>query len=94
MFDHIIILHRHVSTTTVNIIRVFYNNHAIDVHIVVQNVLVTTEMHSSYNQFNSTVFLSALYVSNESSLSSPGARHNILYYTVWYSRYNRAIRRV
>ena len=35
-------------------------------------------------------FLSALHVSNESSRSSSGARHNILYYTVWYNRYNRA----
>ena len=35
-------------------------------------------------------FLSALYVSNESSRSSSAARHNILYYTVWYNRYNRA----
>ena len=47
------------------------------------NVLMTNEMHNSYNQFYSTVFLSALYVSNESSHSSSEAQHNILYYTVW-----------
>ena len=35
-------------------------------------------------------FLSALHVSNECSRSSSGARQNILYYTVWYNRYNRA----
>ena len=51
---------------------------------------MTNEMHNSYNQFYFTVFLSALHVSNESSLSSSGARLNILYYTVWYNRYNRA----
>ena len=51
-----------------------------------RDVLITNEMHNSYNQrlFNS--FLSALHVSNESSRSSSGARHNILYYTVWYNR--------
>ena len=37
------------------------------------NVLMTNEMHNSYNQFYSTVFLSALRVSNESSRSSSGA---------------------
>ena len=31
-------------------------------------------------------FLSALHVSKESSRSSSGARHNILYHTVWYNR--------
>ena len=36
-------------------------------------------------------FLSAVHVSNESSRSASGARHNILYYTVWYNRYNRAV---
>ena len=40
--------------------------------------------------FYSTVFLSALHVSNESSRSSSGVRRNILYYIVWYNRYNRA----
>ena len=30
--------------------------------------------------------LDALHVSNESSRSSSAARHNILYYTVWYNR--------
>ena len=54
------------------------------------NVLINNEMHNYYNQFYSTVFLSALHVSNESSRSSSAARHNILYYTVWYNRYNRA----
>ena len=45
---------------------------------------MTNEMHSSYNQFLFVFhrFLSALNVSNESSRSSSGARHNILYYTV------------
>ena len=47
-------------------------------------------MHSSYNQFLFHSFLSAPHVSNESSRSSSGAQHNILYYTVWYNRYNRA----
>ena len=54
------------------------------------NVLMTNEMLSSYNQFLFHSFLSALHVSNESSRSSSAARHNILYYTVWYNRYNRA----
>ena len=52
---------------------------------------ITNEMHNSYNQFLFYSFLSALCVSNESSRSLSEARHNILYYTVWYSR---AIRRV
>ena len=55
-----------------------------------RNVLMTNEMHKSYNQFLFHSFLSALHVSNESSRSSSGARHNILYCTVWYNRYNRA----
>ena len=50
---------------------------------------MTNEMHNSYNQFLFHSFLSALHVSKESSRSSSGARHNILYYTVWYNRYNR-----
>ena len=54
-------------------------------------VLMTNKMHNSCNQFLFHSFLSALHVSNESSRSSSGARHNILYYTVWYNRYNRAI---
>ena len=54
------------------------------------NVLMTNEMHNRYNQFVIHIVLSALHVSNESSRSSSGARHNILYYTVWYNRYNRA----
>ena len=58
------------------------------------HVLITNEMHNSYNQFLFHSFLSALHVSNESSRSSSGTRHNILYYTVWYNRYTRAIRRV
>ena len=45
------------------------------------NVLMTNEMHNSYNQFLFHSFLSALHISKESSLSSSGARHNILYYT-------------
>ena len=55
---------------------------------------MTNEMHSSYNQVLFHSFLSALHVSNESSSSSAAAaaaaRHNILYYTVWYNRYNLA----
>ena len=40
-------------------------------------------MDNSYNQFFiPQFFLSALRVSNESSRSSSGVRHNILYYTV------------
>ena len=42
---------------------------------------MTNEMHNSYNRFLFRSFLSALHVSNESSRSSSGARHNILYYT-------------
>ena len=48
--------------------------------------LMTNELQNSYNQFLFHSFLSALHVSNESSRSSSGARHNILYYTVWYNR--------
>ena len=44
-------------------------------------VLMTNEMHNSYNQFLFHSFLSALHVSNESSRSSSGARH----YTVLHS---------
>ena len=62
------------------------------------NVLMTNEMHNSYNQFLFHSFPSALHVSNESIHSSSVARHNVLYYTVyytvWYNRYNRAIRQV
>ena len=48
-------------------------------------------MHSSYNRFLfNSFFFSDLHVSNELSRSSSGARNNILYYTVWYNRYNRA----
>jgi hypothetical protein len=46
------------------------------------NVLMTKEMHNSYNQFLFHRFLSALHVSNKSSRSSSGALHNVLYYTV------------
>ena len=46
------------------------------------NVQNTNEMHNYYNQFLFYSFLSALHVSNESSRSSSGAWHNILYYTV------------
>ena len=42
-------------------------------------VLMTKEMHSSYNQFLFHSFLSALHVSNESSRSTSGAQHHILY---------------
>ena len=45
-------------------------------------MLVTNEMHNSYNQSLFNCFLSALHVSNESSRSSSGVRHNIRYYTV------------
>ena len=58
--------------------------------LMLTNVLMTNEMHNSYNQFLFHSFLSALHVSNESSHSPPGARHNVLYYTVWYNRYKRA----
>ena len=48
---------------------------------------MTNYVHNSFYQFCSTLFyLSALQVSNESIRSSSGARHNILYYTVWYNR--------
>ena len=42
---------------------------------------MTNEMHNSYNQYLFHSFVSALHVSNESSRSSSGACHNILYYT-------------
>ena len=45
-------------------------------------VLITNEMHNSYDKFLFHSVLSALHVSNESSRSSSGAQHNILYYTV------------
>ena len=45
-------------------------------------VLMTNEMHSSYNQLLFHSFLSALHVSNESCRSSSGAQRNILYYTI------------
>ena len=38
---------------------------------------MTNEMHNSYNQFLFHSFLSAVHISNESSRSSSGARHNI-----------------
>ena len=39
-------------------------------------------MYNSYNQFLFHSFLSALHVSNESSRSSSGTQHNILYYNL------------
>ena len=60
-------------------------------YVLKHNVSMTNEMHNSYNQFLFHRFLSALHASNESSRSSSGARHNILYYAVWYNRYNRAV---
>ena len=45
-------------------------------------VLMTNEMHNSYNKFSFHSFMSAAHVSNKSSRSSSGARYNILYYTV------------
>ena len=53
------------------------------------DVLMTNEKHNSYNQFLFHSFLSVLHVSNKSTHSSSGARHNILYYTVWYNWYKR-----
>ena len=50
------------------------------------NVLMTNEMHNSYNQLLLHSFLSALHISNKTSRSSSGAGHSILYYTVWYNR--------
>ena len=44
------------------------------------NVLMTNEMHISYDQFLFHSFLSSLHVSNEASRSSSGAQHNIPYY--------------
>ena len=41
------------------------------------DVLMTNEKHNSYNQFLFHSFLSVLHVSNESSRSSSGARHNV-----------------
>ena len=53
-----------------------------DVTSTMYDVLLTNEMHSFYNQFLFHSFLSALDVSNESSRSSSGARHNTVYYAV------------
>ena len=50
------------------------------------SVLINNEMHNSYNQFLFHSILSALHVSSESSRSSSGARHNILYIQFWYNR--------
>ena len=53
-------------------------------YIITVSVLITNEMHNSYNHFFIPEFFSsAVHVSNESSRSSSGARHNVLYYTVW-----------
>ena len=53
------------------------------VKYIIWVVLMTNEMHNSYNQFLfHSFFLSALHVSKESSRSSSEARHNMLYYTV------------
>ena len=49
------------------------------------NVLITNAMNNSCNQFLFHSVLPDLHVSNESSRSSSGERHNILYYTVWYN---------
>ena len=76
------------STCCVNNRVFFYFSSVFE--IVISNVLMTNEMHISYNQFLFHSFLSPLHVSNESSRSSSGARHNILCYAVWYNRYNRA----
>ena len=54
-------------------------------------MLMTNEMHNSYNQFLSHSFFVCSTCFEQSSRSSSGARHNILYYTVWYNRYNRAV---
>ena len=50
--------------------------------IILQCVNDQRDAQFCYNQFLFHIFLSALHVSNESSRSSSGARHNILYYTV------------
>ena len=50
--------------------------------IFIYNVLMKKEMYVSYNKFLFHSFLSALHISNESSRSSSGARHNTLYYPV------------
>ena len=42
-------------------------------------------IHNSYNKFLFHRFLSVLHVSNESSRSSSGARHNILRNTIYYA---------
>ena len=55
---------------------------------------MTNEMHNYYNQFYSTVFCLLYMFRTNLVAHHQGARHNILYYTVWYNRYSRAIRRV
>ena len=40
MFCHIVILHRHVSATTVTVIKVPYNKHIIDIQPVVQKCMI------------------------------------------------------
>ena len=45
----------------------------------IRSINGTNEMYNSYNQLLFHSFLPALHVSNKSSRSSSGARHNILY---------------
>ena len=52
-------------------------------------MLMTNEMHSSYNQFLFHSFLSALHTSNESSRSSTEAQYKALYYAVRYQSCRR-----
>ena len=54
---------------------------------IVYNVLMTNEIHNSYNQFFSTVFC-ILYMFR-TNLVVLHQEHSIIY-TVWYNRYNRA----
>ena len=58
------------------------------------NVLLTNEMHNSYNQFLLHSFLSAVHVLNESSHSSSGAWHNcashwsLIHYNMMHGTHN------
>ena len=56
-----------------------------EIQFIICIVLITNEVHNSYNQFLFHSFLSVLHISKESCRSSSGARHNILYYTVYYA---------
>ena len=56
-----------------------------EVKIALNKVLMTNEMHNSYNQFLFHSFMFALHVSKETSRSSAAALYNIPCNTVHYA---------